>query len=145
MVIEAAALARLHAQLELHEGRRARTYQDSVGILTGGVGRNLIAVPFADDEIDLMRDNDITRACAWLDAHAPWWRAKDTIRQRVLIDMAFNLGNRLAGFEKFLDALRRDDYATAVREMQQSRWATQVGARATRLEQMVLTGADYTT
>jgi len=145
----AADLARLKRQLELHEGRRRRVYPDTRGIITVGIGRNLMAASFSDDEIDLMFENDVARAIALLEHRAPWFRELDVVRQRVLIDMAFNLGDRLFGFVNFLEAVRRRNWKRAVLEMQQSRWAFQVGDgpggtfdRADRLEQMILTGVD---
>jgi lysozyme len=56
--------------------------------------------------------------------------------------MAFNLGNRLKGFKKFLSALNMGQWDDAAREMMDSKWATQVGKRAERLRDMVLTGRD---
>lgn len=143
-------LALLKRQLELHEGRRRRVYSDSRGILTGGIGRNLIAVGFADDEIDLMFENDLARAIGGLTAHAAWFAELDAVRQRVLIDMAFNLGiDGLLGFHHFLEACRTKNWRRAVFEMQHSRWAFQVGDgpggtfdRADRLEGMILDGVD---
>jgi len=55
--------------------------------------------------------------------------------------MAFNLGiTRLLNFKKFLGALELKHYKTAAEEMMDSRWATQVGPRATRLRDRVLEG-----
>jgi len=55
--------------------------------------------------------------------------------------MAFNLGiTRLLNFKKFLGALELKHYKTAAAEMMDSRWATQVGPRATRLRDRVLEG-----
>ena len=55
--------------------------------------------------------------------------------------MGFNLGiTRLLKFKKFLAALEQHDWETAAVEMMDSRWATQVGPRATRLRDRVLLG-----
>ena len=57
--------------------------------------------------------------------------------------MAFNLGiNRLKKFKKFLAALQESDFETAAKEMIDSRWAEQVGPRATRLKDRILKGDD---
>ncbi|WP_338862872.1 hypothetical protein [Mycetohabitans rhizoxinica] len=37
----------------------------------------------------------MTFSVTWLDRHLPWWRSLDAVRQRVLINMAFNLGGML--------------------------------------------------
>lgn len=135
----------LDAQLTLHEGRRKRIYTDTVGKISGGVGRNLSDVGFSDDEIDLMLRNDIARAEDALDRAHPWWRKLDPIRQKVIVDMMFNLGPAgFAGFRNTILEIRAGDYADAARRMLQSKWARQVGVRARRLAEMMRTGLDYT-
>ena len=57
--------------------------------------------------------------------------------------MCFNLGiNRLLNFKKFLGALQEHDFETAAIEMMDSRWATQVGPRSTRLRDRILKGEE---
>jgi lysozyme len=46
----------------------------------------------------------------------------------------------LSGFKRFLAAMMDSQWETAAEEMMDSKWATQVGSRADRLKQMVLTG-----
>jgi GH24 family phage-related lysozyme (muramidase) len=62
------------------------------------------------------------------------------IRERALINMAFNLGYRLSGFKKFLAAVNAEDWETAAKEMMDSKWAQQVGDRAVRLRDQILNG-----
>jgi lysozyme len=133
--------AALIAQLRRHEGWRARPYRDSVGKLTIGCGRNLDDVGLSDDEIALLLSNDIARTRAGLDTHLPWWRSLSEARQRVLADMGFNLGiGRLMEFRLMLDAVQRGDFAAAASQMLASRWAGQVGDRATELAKVMRTG-----
>ena len=81
-------------------------------------------------------NKDIDIICADLDRALPWWRELDGVRQRVLVNMGFNLGlTRLLKFKKFLAALEERDYETASVEMLNSRWANQVGARSRILRQ----------
>lgn len=132
----------LRAELSRDEGRKARIYIDTVGKTTGGVGRNLSDVPFSDDEIDLMLTNDIARTTAALDKNLAWWRNLDPIRQRVIVNMAFNLGVAgLLTFTNTIAAVRSGNYAAAATGMLQSKWAKQVGDRAVRLSNMMRTGA----
>lgn len=134
----------IEAQLGLHEGTRSKLYRDSLGIYSIGTGRNLRDVGLRPDEIALMLRNDIAAAKAALDQVAPWWRDLDEVRQKVLIDMAFNLGPKgLAGFRNTLRDIQARKYAAAAKRMLASRWATQVGARARRLSEMMRTGEDY--
>ena len=58
----------------------------------------------------------------------------DSIRQLVLMDMAFNMGvPRLCKFVKMWTALEQYDYHKAAEEMLDSRWARQVKTRAIKL------------
>ena len=70
-----------------------------------------------------------------------WWSDLDDTRQRVLANMAFNLGlPRLNKFVKFLTAVQASDWEKAAIEMMDSKWATQVGNRAVRLKEKMLKG-----
>jgi lysozyme len=131
----------LLSELSRDEGRRLKPYLDTVGKTTIGVGRNLTDVGIAESECDLMLENDVMHSVTWLDHHLPWWRSLDAVRQRVLINMAFNLGGKLLTFADTLAAMQRGDYAKAANGMLASKWATQVGVRAYRLATMMRTGA----
>lgn len=132
----------LVSELSRDEGRKPRIYVDTVGKTSGGVGRNLSDVPFSDEEIDLMLTNDIARTTAALDKSLSWWRNLDPVRQRVIVNMAFNMGVAgLMTFKNTLAAVQNGDYAAAATGMLQSKWAAQVGARAVRLSNMMRTGS----
>ncbi|HQN14652.1 MAG TPA: hypothetical protein PLP74_21275, partial [Quisquiliibacterium sp.] len=111
--------ARLIEQLRLHEGERRKPYRDTVGKLTIGIGRNLDDNGLRRDEIEYLLANDIADARADLDRYLPWWRGLDPVRQRVLIDMVFNMGmgapNRggLLSFVNTLSEIRRGNYGIA--------------------------------
>jgi lysozyme len=131
----------LKKQLEIDEGRRERIYKDSVGKITCGVGRNLSDVPFSDDEIDLMLNNDVNKVCRQLDDKLPWWKNLTDVRQQVLANMAFNLGiNGLLGFKNTLGMIQTGNYSGAAKAMLDSKWAMQVGNRANRLSDMMKRG-----
>ncbi|KVP71044.1 lysozyme [Burkholderia ubonensis] len=130
----------LKAELTRDEGRRKRIYTDTVDKVSGGIGRNLTDKGFRDNEIDLMYENDVAETEAWLDHNLPWWSALDPVRQRVMMNMAFNMQAKLLGFRNFLAAAQRRDWNTAAAEMLDSLWARQVGARATRLAAMMRSG-----
>lgn len=132
---------KLKAQLVIDEGRRSRIYTDTVGKITGGVGRNLTDRPFSYDEIELMLENDITMAAKELDRVAPWWKTLNDARQNVLANMCFNLGAaRLLGFKNFLAYAQAGRYDAAAGEMLNSTWAKQVGDRAQRLAKVMREG-----
>lgn len=132
---------KLEAQLVIDEGKRARIYTDTVGKITGGVGRNLSDRPFSEDEITLMLHNDIELAARELDRVTPWWRGLNDARQNVMVNMMFNLGApRLLGFRKFLLYAEAGRFDAAGGEMLDSTWAKQVGARASRLADQMRKG-----
>jgi lysozyme len=128
-------------QLVLHEGLRLTPYVDTVGKITIGIGRNLTDRGITEAQAYAWLDEDIAVAVRELTARFPWFAALDEIRRRVLIDMHINLGmQRLKGFRQFLGYVEAQDYRKAAEEMLASRWATQVGGRATRLAGMMRTG-----
>lgn len=154
----------LRRQLTRHEGRpmqdgRAYAYRDSRGFWTIGTGRLIDrrrGGGLSDAECDLLLDNDMAETLADVMLHLPWVAGLDDVRQRVILDMAFNLGCKradggigpksgapgLLGFAATLEAVRTGDYSRAARNMLASLWARQVGARAPDLALMMQTGAD---
>lgn len=129
---------RLFEQLKLHEGVETKAYLCPAGYITVGVGRNLEDRGLSDAEIEFLLDNDVVIVENELDKAFPWWRDMSEIRQRVLADMAFNMGvPRLKGFKNALAAMKDGDYADAATEMLDSIWAKQVGTRAARLAHMM--------
>ena len=124
-----------------HEGLRLKPYEDTVGKLTIGVGRNLTDVGISEHEAAYLLTNDIAVAAASLRRAYPWFSGMGLPRQDALTDMMFNLGAaRFAGFAQMIAALEQRDYETAAKEMLDSKWAQQVGARATELAAIIRTG-----
>lgn len=123
-----------------HEGLELKPYRDTVGKLTVGVGRNLTDVGISKSEAMYLLQNDIRGVQEQL-AEQAWFGDLDSTRQIALTDMAFNLGVQgLLKFQNMIAALERKDYETAGKEMLDSRWAGQVGRRATELSQIVRSG-----
>lgn len=130
-------------QLRLHEGERLKPYRDTVGKLTIGIGRNLDDCGISAEESAVLLSNDIKRSEAELLRALPWVGKLDEVRQRVLLDMTFNLGLvGLLNFKNTLAAIEAGDYKRAATMMLDSKWAKQVGQRADRLSRMMATGMD---
>lgn len=130
-------------QLRLHEGERLKPYRCTAGKLTIGVGRNLEDRGITAEESAYLLNNDIEREWKNLTAALPWVTGLNDVRQRVLLDMSFNLG--IAGllqFKNTLATIKAGQYNKAGDMMLDSLWAKQVGGRATRLAQMMRTGTD---
>jgi lysozyme len=127
-------LTKLAAELTRDEGKRNKPYKDTVGKLTIGIGRNLDDRGLSDGEISVLLSNDIIICEADLDKNMPWWRQMSDVRQRVLMNMCFNLGiSKLLGFKNTLAAMREGRYTDAAKGMANSLWYKQVGDRAKRL------------
>ena len=131
----------IKSMLMRDEGLRLKPYPDSVGKMTIGYGRNLDDRGVSVAEADFMLDNDITAATADVLRTIPWSMSLDEVRRSVLVNMTVNMGvGGVLGFRRMLAAAERGDWATAAKEMLDSKWATQVGPRAHRLAQSMETG-----
>ena len=118
-----------------------KPYRCTGGKLSIGVGRNLDDRGITEAEAQLMLSNDIDDFADRLKREIPWMAELSPVRQRVLLDMAFNLGiSGLLKFKRTLKAIRAKQYEKAAEMMLDSRWATQVGQRAKRLSKMMATG-----
>ncbi|KQM79404.1 lysozyme [Sphingomonas sp. Leaf22] len=161
-------MQKLVSELTRDEGLRLKTYRCTAAKLTIGIGRNLDDVGITASEARLfgcetsaqalahvkrhgltmlqaesLFANDIVGCERDLDRRLGWWRGLDDVRQRVLLNMCFNLGiNRLLGFRNTLRMIEHREYEDAAAGMLQSLWARQVGARAQRLSAMMRTGRD---
>lgn len=136
-------------ELRRDEGVRYVVYLDSVGVPTIGVGHNLKVSPLPlswtpplnDQQVNQLLIEDLQKMYAGLNQNLPWWSSLDDVRQRVLCNMAFNIGvNGLLGFHMMLNAVQDGNYETAALDMENSRWFGQVGDRAVRLRDAMSTG-----
>jgi lysozyme len=133
---------RLVHQLVLHEGERLKPYIDTVGNVTIGIGRNLTDKGISSDEAFLLLDHDIDECIRDLTTFA-WFSALDDVRQRVIVDVRFNVGaSGFRGFQKMIHALAIDDLATASSELLASVAAKQNAVRYGQLARMLQTGFD---
>ena len=131
------------------EGFRASPYLDTVNVPTIGYGTTRIlgkAVSMNDPDISKEDARIFLRAelfQAMMDAQQIIFRFDElnSARQELLSNMAYNLGmTGLSGFKKMIVALTRLDYDIAAEEMLDSKWAKQVGPRATRLADVMRSG-----
>lgn len=129
--------------IQMHEGRIAHAYTDSLGFLTIGVGHLIDerkGGKLPEHIIDALFEHDMEEHINELLITLPWMRDLDVVRQAVLIDMYFNLRRKLLGFTKLLAQLKAGRFDGAADEMMNSLWAKQVGIRAMRLSQMMHSG-----
>jgi lysozyme len=136
-------ITKLKAELARDEGLRLKPYLDSVRKLTIGYGRNLTDVGISLEEAAYLLDADVARAVKDLDDALPWWIKLDEVRQRVLVNLTFNVGIfGVLGFVNTLKFIETGLYEAAADAMMKSLWANQVGPRAVRLAEMMRTGKE---
>ena len=142
---------KLREELEFDEGCIYEIYNDHLGYPTFGIGHLVlesdlehgepVGTPVSKERVIECFEKDIESVFADLERNMPWASDQPEDIKRVLANMCFNLGiTRLLKFQKFLTAIEKQDWNTAAVEMMDSRWATQVGPRATRLRDRVLKG-----
>tara|TARA_R110002012_G_scaffold36724_2_gene103672 strand:+ start:1199 stop:1678 length:480 start_codon:yes stop_codon:yes gene_type:complete len=153
---------KLTDMLLVHEGCVLTVYQDSLGIDTIGIGRNIEHRGITDKELSYMGyydisevytkgiteddarhllENDISIVERELFEAHPCVEFLSDNRIVVLLNMAFNLGiPRLNMFKKMWAEIEEEDFDTASLEMLDSRWAKQVKGRATELSEIMKAG-----
>ena len=158
--LSANAKESLKDQIGRHEGLKYKAYTDTVGKRTIGIGFNLddnkemATRLFKQWKLDydkvyngqqqLSKEQvqklfEITLPVAVTVAKKfvnNFDKQPDAVKE-VLINMAFNLGNRLYKFEKTKEYLEKKDYKNASKEMLKSKWAKQVGNRAKELAKII--------
>jgi lysozyme len=129
-------------RIKRHEGKSSRPYLCSEGYTTVGYGRNLERVPFSEDEMDLMFENDYRRALDGAEGFFCYSQLND-VRRGVLIEMVFQMGTfGVSKFRRFLDAALERDWQRAHDEMLDSKWAKQTPQRAQELAGIFLKGSE---
>lgn len=124
-----------------YEGLRLKPYRDTVGKLTIGVGRNIEDIGVSMPEAMFMLSNDLARVQQECLDNFTWLKSLNQARQDVICSMVFNMG--LRGFNEFKElvaALKNQDYEKAAEEMLNSKWSTQVPARAQDSAQIMRLG-----
>lgn len=113
------------------EGVRLFPYLDTKHNITIGCGHNLSARGIPGSVVELLLNLDLVNAKGDLDRWLVWWRGCDNARQRVLLELCFNMGignsqHGLLSFKKTLPLIqvgRKDDAAT---NLAASQWARDV-------------------
>ena len=152
---------KLQAQLIRHEKEMTKVYLDSMKIPTIGVGFNLkrgdakkkieaLGLDYAkvlagqqeltSAQVRTLLTADTDAAIADCKAVFPKFGELSDVRQRVLVDMMFNLGKtKFAEFKKMIAAVKDGKFPAAADEMKDSDWFKQVKSRGKTLEAMMRT------
>jgi len=132
------------ADLRRDEGEVLHVYQDHLGYWTLGVGRLIDkrrGGGITKEESAYLLENDIDRKMTELDRQLPWWRTLDGVRQRAVLNMAFQMGvGTLAGAIPTFNLIKNGDYGLAADRLENWKWARQTPERAKRVIAMIRTG-----
>jgi len=139
---------KLREQLKIDEGVKYEVYDDHLGYKTFGIGHLVtpqdeeygspVGTPVSEDRVNSIFDKDVETYISESEKVFGNLRQMPEEAQQVIVNMCFNMGApRLSQFKKFIKAIHDEDWATASVEMLDSRWANQVGVRATRLSDRI--------
>lgn len=129
----------LKKSIQKEEGLRLKAYRDIFGNWTIGYG-HLINEDFTitQEMADNLFNQDYAQACS---DYIKLNLSLDPVRRSVVIDLLFNLGySRLLKFQKFIMALRNNDWDKAAYELKTSKYASQLPERANRNINKIKTG-----
>ena len=127
--------------LKVAEGFRRHAYKDHLGFLTIGYGRLIDerrGGGIAEDEAEMLLENDIESKYSDLLRDLPWVSDQPEPVIRALINMTFQMGaGGLLTFRNMLAAIQEGRYQDAAVEGLNSRWAVQTPNRAKRVTDLI--------
>jgi len=140
----------LREQLKVDEGVKYEIYKDHLGYPTFGIGHLITeddpehgepdGTEISEDRVNEVFESDVATFVSEAKILFPDLDELPDVAQQVIVNMAFNMGRpRLSKFKNFIAGVNDRDWTRAAEEMMDSRWADQVGARATRLRNLILT------
>ena len=140
----------LREQLKVDEGVKYEIYKDHLGYPTFGIGHLITeddpehgepdGTEISEDRVNEVFESDVATFISEAKILFPNLDDLPEVAQQVIVNMAFNMGRpRLSKFKNFIAGVNDNDWVRAAEEMMDSRWADQVGARATRLRNLILT------
>lgn len=142
-LMKASARTKLRMQLIRDEEMRLRLYKCPAGKWTIGAGRNLTDGGITSSEAIYLLENDIdtaflnTSSVFTEEVMATWSEP----RLCAILNMMFNLGLvKFKGFKTMIACIKAGNWPGAADAAMDSKWAKQVGARATRIEKMLRDG-----
>lgn len=128
--------------LKIHEGFRSHPYKCTSGKLTIGYGWNLEDRGITESEAEYILSKMVSEIIIKLKGIINNFYGLNTVRQAVLIDMAYQLGIMgLSKFKNMINAIQDGDFLKASEEMLGSKWAKKDSPnRAHELSLMIRTG-----
>lgn len=142
-------IALLLEALKIDEGWRPHLYDDAtakdivpgshvIGHPTAGYGFALDVSPLTLDEGEYILRGRAAQKYSELLARAPWVADMPEPVQRALGNLVYNLGvSGLLTFSVFLELLQQRKFAEAAEDLFMTKYAKQVGGRATRIAALI--------
>jgi len=141
-------IEQIKEDLVKHEGYVTEIYLCSEGYPTFGIGHMVteddmehtwpVGTPVTDERILQVFHDDCTAACTDASALVLNFSSHPENVQRVLVNMAFNLGrSRLGKFKNLITAVNEGNYSKAANEMVDSKWYRQVKRRGEELVEIM--------
>lgn len=138
-------------QIKIHEGFRQEVYKDTSGTSVGfghllrqnEAAQYPLGTPVPTSQINTWFEQDTTTATKIAQTVCSSWNDLTDVRKRALADLAYNLGpTRLSKFTNFLQAMNKNDFSTAAKELKDSKWYSQVGKRGPNIVTMIAQSVD---
>jgi lysozyme len=141
-------IEQIKEDLVRHEGYVTEIYLDSENLPTFGIGHLVtendmeytwpVGTPVTDERILQVFHDDCNAACTDASALFLNFNSHPEDVQRVLVNMAFNLGrSRLGKFKNMITAVNEGNYSKAADEMVDSKWYRQVKRRGEELVEIM--------
>jgi GH24 family phage-related lysozyme (muramidase) len=109
--------------------RDGRPWTVGYGFTHGVTPQTKMSKQFADQKLEGV----VIEHTKLLDRLIPEWIKMPLFAQTVLVNMAYNLGNRLAPFAPTLNVFKKGDWSGAADRLTRTAWYKQVGSRAVEL------------
>lgn len=127
----------LRDELTQFEGCKYVVYLDTLGLKTAGIGHLLVGAEcdmpagqvVSEEQVSKWYAKDVMAAIAIANKSVNNFTQLDDCRQRILTQLAFNMGNKLLQFKKTLALIEASRFEEASLELMMSKWYTQVGHR----------------
>tara|TARA_R110000822_G_scaffold4725_5_gene20323 strand:+ start:61 stop:519 length:459 start_codon:yes stop_codon:yes gene_type:complete len=146
-------IEKLREQLKIDEGVKYEIYEDHLGYKTFGIGHLVktndkeygdhVGTPVSEERVNSIFDEDVI---IYINESKKVFGNLEEMPedvQRVIVNMCFNMGApKLLQFKKFIKAISNKQWIEAAAEMMDSKWAQQVGDRAERLKEIILSQVD---
>lgn len=111
------------------EGYRSTPYQDTEGLWTIGYGHllsydltlaDLKTMRVTKAEADDLFERDLDQAVRLADSF-DWYASLDPVRQAVIVELCFQLGNRFKDFRRTIWAIKERRWADAAQHLRDSK------------------------